>query len=588
MSKAAIYARVSTADKQNYERQISDLTPIIIKDGYSKDDIEIFGENISGYKKKDERPEFLRLLNIIVNNPEHFSCIYVTEISRLGRNPREARETVDLLIDLQIPLYVKTLNQRTIDETGKRNSVMSIILQVLMEFADMESQQMKERSKSGLLQSAKKGKAGGGVYLPYGYTKDENGMLVVDKAEAEVIKEIFELYKEGNGAKVISGILNEKGVPTRSQKQHGDKTINFNIPKKGESITWSDKTVLDIVSNSLYKGERRFKGNTFEAPAIISTDLFDECSDIRLSKTHRNYQTTYTYLLKDIITCGCCGRNYFAKYKPVPRGDKVYICSSRLKKAGNCGNVGVNISLIESAIYDQLLSTDTVLKYLSNTADIKKELEKDIKKYELQLKIDKKALDDKENEKQRLLKVYIAGHIGEGDFINNNKDIESSISSLTSKVSLMNDNLRKKKILLERQNDEKTTKKMLFDARDNRLELETIFKQIISKVVINKLNDKLVLASVFIQINGVTLGNSLKLVLNIASIKQRNKKYQYVPFRHFENEPIFGINDVLLNNIDDILTEVKSTLGYKIINTDWIDIDDDHILLVEPKRKAEN
>src|SRR5690606_29185468 len=98
--------------------------------------------------------------------------------------------------------------------------------------------------------------------------------------------------------------------------------VNYATPRRGADIKWSDKTVLDIVSNSLYYGARRYKGEIFEAPAIITKELFDKCEQVRESKTHRNYLTSYTYLLKDLIKCGCCGRNFFARYKPTAKGDK--------------------------------------------------------------------------------------------------------------------------------------------------------------------------------------------------------------------------------------------------------------------------
>ena len=50
--KVAIYARVSTLDKQDFERQINDLTHVItIQDKYDKDDIERRSEKFTDYIK---------------------------------------------------------------------------------------------------------------------------------------------------------------------------------------------------------------------------------------------------------------------------------------------------------------------------------------------------------------------------------------------------------------------------------------------------------------------------------------------------------------------------------------------------------
>jgi DNA invertase Pin-like site-specific DNA recombinase len=580
--RAAIYARVSTIDKQNYDRQISDLTPIIEKHGISKDNIEIFGENISGYKAKEERPEFSRLLNLIASDPTYFSCVYVTEISRLGRSPKEARETVDHLIKVNVPIYVKTINQKTINDDGTRNSIMSIILQVLMEFAHLESEQMKERSKSGLLQSARNGKAGGGYHQPYGYTKDDNGMLVIEDTEAEIIKDIFQLYKEGNGTKVISGILNERKVPTKSQISYSGKTINYRIPKKADNILWSDKVVIDILANTLYKGKRAFKEHIFDAPAIISEELFDECTMIRESKTHRNYETTYTYLLKDIIKCGCCGNNYMAKYKPTPNGDKVYICTGRLK-GKNCGNAGINISLLESAIFHQILSSEGALKFLESTDNIKKELEKDIKRLEAQLKVDEVALNAKDAEKKRLLSVFVGGHISEEDFVSTNKELETQLINLNSKVSLVLESVTSKKITLSKQKEGNATRKMLFDARNNRTEMATLIKQIIKKVIINKITDDYVMATLILHVHGYQLKGNFPLVLHTKGMRFKNKKYEYIQLDSvspFDSSDIhqFDDNDVFQGDINLVQTDLNVMLNYY----EWLVIPDDNILLVEP------
>ena len=59
--KAIIYARVSsTTDRQNTERQISDLNKYAEYKGM--DVVEVFEEKISGAKKNNERPIFMKAL----------------------------------------------------------------------------------------------------------------------------------------------------------------------------------------------------------------------------------------------------------------------------------------------------------------------------------------------------------------------------------------------------------------------------------------------------------------------------------------------------------------------------------------------
>ena len=181
MNKVAIYVRVSTIDKQDYSRQINELKAIAYQDKYSEYQIDVFADSISGYSKKDNRPELSKMLTNINNDNKIYDCIYISEISRLGRNPSHVRSIIDDLTELNIPIYIQTLNQATI-VGGKRNFIMNIVLQVLMEFANSEAETFKVRSKSGLLQSAKSGKVGGGLVYPYGF-KNDNQYLVIDEEE---------------------------------------------------------------------------------------------------------------------------------------------------------------------------------------------------------------------------------------------------------------------------------------------------------------------------------------------------------------------------------------------------------------------
>jgi len=561
MRKIAIYARVSTNNgTQDYQRQINDLKRLILSHGYSEEQIEIFAERISGYKKNTERPELIKMLTLIKGNTNYFEMIYCTEISRLGRNPSETRKTIDELSDLGVSIFIQSLGRATLDKDGKRDGIMNIILQVLLEFANSESEQMKNRSKSGLLNSAKSGKAGGSKHLPYGYRKDENKMLVVDEEEAVIVQEIFNLYLQGNGVKVINGILNARNIPTRYNKAYAGQTINFNIAKEADKIRWSDKTVLDILMNTLYKGQRRFKNEIIPAPRIVSDEVFDECERIRKTKTHRNNLTTYTYLLKDIIECGCCGRNYYGKYKPVDKGDKVYVCSSSLVTGKRCENKGINIMLLETALFNELVSSDTVLNYLSNTQDIRKEVEKDIAKLSNQLNNEKSALPTKVSERERLLDLRLSDGISAARFKERDDKLTTQIANIEKKIKLLKKDLTQKKIMLAKQSEVGATKNMLIEAGNNRVELQGIFKQIFHKVVILSLSDRYIMALVYVQINGVVLEKTLKIVIDRYCI--RKKRLMYCTLNMMVNEPILKKGKLYFDRVELIL-EVLNSLNFK-------------------------
>ena len=550
---ALIYARVSTIDRQDYSRQVNDLTELIVRHGFSENQIEVFEEKISVLKRNDERPELTRMLNLVEKNPEDY-IIYTTEISRIGRDPSDTRKVIDRLTDLKVPVYIKTLQTATVNENGERNATMSIILQVLIEYANMELQTFKERSKSGMRNKSKMGKWLGGVMIPYGYYCDENKFLHIEPEESEIIKRIFKLYSDGFGIKVISNILNADGVLTRTNKTHENKTLKFrNFPKLGSEVKWSDKQVHDILRNTIYKGNKRYKGEIFDAPVIIKDTVFDLCTDIMNGKTHRNYLTKYVYLLKDKLKCGKCGRNYFAKFKPVRQGDKVYICSSRLNKNGNCGNVGVNISLIESALYYEFVNSPSMLKYIQNQDNQKENIENSLVHIKKQLIIKEKDLTKKNREQEKLLDLYLTtSTLSQTEFQNKKNKIENELSNIEESVVTIKKEIFSKERILENMTDEKITKEHLISIAKKRNELVRIFNQFISKVVFVPLSYEFVLATVWFQINEEVIYPTVKLLLDIKSIKKKTPIYRYQSVANVINEPEFE-NDVMLTPVSDIL-----------------------------------
>ena len=550
MGKCAIYARVSTVDKQDYKRQVSDCITAI-GDKYTTENIEIFAEQISGYKKKELRPQLTKLIDIIENDSNHFDIIYITEISRLGRDPKETRNLIDNLTEKKIPIHITSINRKTLDDNGERDSIMNIIIQVLIEFADSESKTMKKRSRSGMLESAKvKGNAGGGLFYPYGYRKDETKKLVINDNEAEIIKDIFNYYKEGNGCKKIAGILNNRNIPTRTNIVFEDKFIKN---KKANDIVWVDKVVYNLIRNPIYKGDRRYKDEIIKAPAIISSQLFDECNDIMENKTHRNYLTSYTYILKDLLICGCCGRKYFARFQPSSRGLKVYMCSSRIDIGGNCGNVGINISLIESAIYNEIVNSPNILEFLGDK-DIKKELKSKINSLDHNLKTNQNIFDKLENRKKRLLELYEIDGLSPERYLARNEEINKEENELANKIDLVKNELFENQKLLAKQDDKKATTQMLIDAKGNRTLLATLFKQFIKKIVIEPYNKNNALISLYPSINGIEKPYPLRMILDLYGLRLKQTQYRYRPY-YMAYEGDEDPEDFLtrLNDIDSII-----------------------------------
>lgn len=565
MSKVAIYVRVSTTgDKQDYTRQINELKAIAYTDKYIDDQIDVFADSISGYTKKDNRPELSKMLDNIENDNTLYDRVYVAEISRIGRNPSHVRKIIDDLTDMNIPIYIQSLKQATI-VNGQRNFVMNIVLQVLMEFANSEAETFKIRSKSGLLQSAKNGKVGGGLIYAYGY-KNENQFLVVDKEEAIIVREIFDLYKAGNGSKFICNHLNKNNVPTRLNKVLEGKTLNLPAyEKNASSIKWSDTQVLSILKNTIYKGERNFKGQVIPIQGIVSKELFDECTKIRQTKTHRNFDIKYDYLLKDLLVCGCCNRNYFAKFKPVQNGDKVYICSSRLKLKGSCGNIGVNISYLESVVYDTLISNGILAKRIQNKASMLVSVRNDIvNSNDVIANFNIELLQAFETQK-RIQQSFFKGKITEKVFDENISEVEKEIDNLNKKLSNYEEKLTSSKKLLSRLQTKTSSDKFFSSLKNNRKQVIQVFKEYIDTIVITKMNDRHVYAEIFLSIDGKRFDDSVKVFLDMTVPRKKKIIMTYDVAVNIYEHDSFDSNSYLTHIKKGSITDIfnnHETVGY--------------------------
>ena len=197
---AVIYARVSSVgDRQNTERQISDLTEYA---AFQKLQISrIFEEKISGAKKNVERPVLLQAIDYCKQNK--VSILLVSELSRLGRNAFEVLATVKDLIDSGINLYMQKEQLSLLDAEGQPTMFAPIMIATLSTCAQLERENIKFRLNSGRkLYIERGGKLGRKV-----------GSVKTTEQKREDHKDIISYLKRGYSVRNTAKLTN-KGVST--------------------------------------------------------------------------------------------------------------------------------------------------------------------------------------------------------------------------------------------------------------------------------------------------------------------------------------------------------------------------------------
>ena len=167
--KAAIYARVSTAD-QNPELQLREIQEYAARQGWEI--VETYQDTISGAKAS--RPGLNRLMADAM--ARKFACLLVWKLDRFGRSLVDCLNNIRYLEDHGVRFIAVTQGL----DTDIQNPASRFLLHVLGAAAEFERSLIRERTKAGRLryqQDYDAGKVGKTVYsrsgknLPIGRPK---------------------------------------------------------------------------------------------------------------------------------------------------------------------------------------------------------------------------------------------------------------------------------------------------------------------------------------------------------------------------------------------------------------------------------
>jgi len=179
MKKVVLFCRVSsTNDRQNYDRQINDLTQYA--NSVNHEVVSVFAEKVSGAKKNHERPELLKMVEFV--NANQIDTVCVTELSRLGRDPVQILQTIEILNEHKISLFIQNYNIETLTAEKEINPMSQFLITILAEIARMERRTTENRLSSGYKNYREKG---GIVGRKAGYRKSTDMMM--DEYQEEII-----------------------------------------------------------------------------------------------------------------------------------------------------------------------------------------------------------------------------------------------------------------------------------------------------------------------------------------------------------------------------------------------------------------
>jgi site-specific DNA recombinase len=382
--RAALYLRVSTGRQADNDLSIPDqrrqARAYCASRGW-----EIVADYVEpGVSATDDRrPEFQRMIDAATTKPPAFDVIVVHSFSRFFRD------------QFQLEFYVRRLAKSGVrlvsitQELGD-DPMSNMIRQIMALFDEYQSKENAKHTLRAMNENARQG-FWNGSRPPIGYriveAAEQRGhrtkkILEIDPIQAETVRLIFRLAREGDGSsgpmgvKSITKHLNAAGVRTR------------------DGGRWGLAAVHDVLTRTTYIGRHRFNTRFWKTrerkpeaevvemtvPPIIDTAEFEAVQALLKSRSPALTAPRVVSgptLLTGICFCAGCG---MAMTLRTGKGGRYryYTCSTKVRQ-GETGCTGRTVpmhkldTLVADHIEQRLLQPARLESILSSVLDRRKE-----------------------------------------------------------------------------------------------------------------------------------------------------------------------------------------------------------------------
>ena len=391
--------------------QFGVLAPLIARPRPDGDGYEI----ISGHRRQfAAKMAGLETLPVIVRDMDDDAATILMVDSnlqrehmfdRLGRRDDETPFIVEWFTKQGIEVWSVNEGQQRFD-----THVDKLMNYIRYWQASGESLKTSVRTRTRLEQLTGEGHYTGGT-VAFGYKRVRLGRvnkksqevcdLVIDEAEAEIVRLIFHKYVyEGYGAQKLSHYLYEQGVVGRNSK---------NIP---------NTSIVRMIKNKGYTGYLINGAVETECPQlrIIEPELFEQAQELRQARTCErggtSLGTSSKALLTGLVYCGHCGNRLsltssgrthtYADGHTVKEVRPRYSCFYKIRHPGDCdGQSGYGVSKLDSIVEEVVRQIFAQFREVSRkkllesvkTNDAAR-IQKKIKKIQKDLESKQKELDD--------------------------------------------------------------------------------------------------------------------------------------------------------------------------------------------------
>lgn len=351
-STAVIYARFSSHNQreESIEAQERACREYAQRKGLQV--IEVYADRAKSGTNA-EREEFQRMIKD--SGDKKFRYLIVHKLDRFSRDKYDA-------VTYKRRLRANGVTIISVVE-NLDDSPESLMLESVIEgMAQYYSKNLAREVMKGQRESAYDCKHLGGI-PPLGYDVDpKTQKYVINEAEANIVRLIFEKYLDGWGYKRLLDYLNNMGYKSKRGRCFGKNSLSSILTNEkyvGRYIfNKRQEKTIDGKRNPTLKPKEEWIVIEGGIPAIIEQSTFDAVQE-KLSRNKRksgSFKAKETYLLSGLIFCGECGEAMHGNKHLDGRkrsNYSSYRCHGRENKRG-CKNKEIRRDYIDSFVLDEL------------------------------------------------------------------------------------------------------------------------------------------------------------------------------------------------------------------------------------------
>lgn len=298
------YIRVSDERQDEYspDSQLKKIREYASKEGYIiPDEYVFYDDGISGRNVK-KRDDFNKMIAMAKEKSHPFETIFVWKFSRFARNQEQAILFKNLL--RKNGVSVVSVSEPIPD--GHFGTLIERIIEWMDEFYSIN---LGVEVSRGMEEKFTRGEPTNNA--PVGYLMKDK-QWIIDEEKAEIVREVFRRFVDGEGTRAIAVDLGNRGI----------RTIRGNPPDN----RWVDY----MLNNPAYIGNLRRSPNGARAiskryyrdddimitkgchEAIIEKELWDKAQE-RIKHIKAIYpkyakrEQPIDYMLKGLVRCSACG-----------------------------------------------------------------------------------------------------------------------------------------------------------------------------------------------------------------------------------------------------------------------------------------